>query len=70
VVFLTALKGDKESRIHALEVGGEAFLAKPIDEAELTAQIRAMLKIKTANDHQRNEKERLRKSEFIKYPEI
>ena len=59
LVFLTALGGDKRSRIRALEVGAEAFLAKPIDEAELTAQVRAMLKIKTANDHQHNEKERL-----------
>ena len=47
VVFVTALKGDKESRIRGLEVGGEAFLAKPIDESELVAQIRAMVKIKT-----------------------
>jgi len=59
VVFITALKGDKESRIHALEIGAEAFLAKPIDETELRAQIRAMVKIKTANVEKRNENERL-----------
>jgi PAS domain S-box-containing protein len=59
VVFITALKGDKESRIRALEVGGEAFLAKPIDEYELTAQIRAMAKIKIAKIQKTNEKERL-----------
>ena len=59
VVFITALKGDKESRIHALECGAEAFLAKPIDESELTAQIRAMVKIKTANTEKRDEKFRL-----------
>lgn len=46
VVFITALKGDKESRIKALEVGAEAFLSKPIDESELAAQIRAMAKIR------------------------
>jgi PAS domain S-box-containing protein len=57
VVFITALKEDKESRIRALEVGAEAFLAKPIDETELTAQIRAMVKIKAANDQKRGEKE-------------
>lgn len=56
VVFITAQKGDKESRIHALEVGADAFLAKPIDENELIAQIRAMLKIKSANTEKRNEK--------------
>jgi PAS domain S-box-containing protein len=59
VVFITAIKGDKESRIRALESGAEAFLSKPIDESELTAQIRAMLKINTANREKRNEKERL-----------
>jgi len=49
VVFITALKGDKTTRIKALEVGAEAFLAKPIDESELVAQINAMVKIKEAN---------------------
>jgi len=59
VVFLTAIKGDKESRIKALECGAEAFLAKPIDVSELTAQIRAMLKIREANIMKRDEKQRL-----------
>jgi PAS domain S-box-containing protein len=59
VVFLTALKGDRQNRIRALEVGAEAFLAKPIDEIELTAQIRAMGKIKIANNQKRQEKEDL-----------
>jgi len=59
VVFITALQGDKESRINALEIGAEAFLTKPIDVSELTAQIKAMVKIKRANYDERNEKERL-----------
>ncbi len=59
VMFITAIKGDKMSRIHALEVGAEAFLSKPIDETELTAQIRAMVKIKIANSEKYAEKERL-----------
>ena len=59
VVFITALKSDKANRIKALEAGAEAFLTKPIDETELTAQIRAMVKIKAANEQKRNEKERL-----------
>jgi diguanylate cyclase len=56
VVFLTATKSDKQSRIKALESGAEAFLAKPIDEIELTAQIRAMLKIRASNIQKRDEK--------------
>jgi two-component system, cell cycle sensor histidine kinase and response regulator CckA len=59
VVFLTALKTDRDSRIKALEAGAEAFLSKPLDEAELTAQIRAMSKIKRAGILQRQENERL-----------
>lgn len=59
VVFVTAIKGDKENRIRGLEVGAEAFLAKPIDESELVAQIRAMIKIKIVNIEKHNEKERL-----------
>ncbi|MDR3652983.1 MAG: PAS domain S-box protein [Paludibacter sp.] len=59
VVFVTALKGDKESRIRGLDVGAEAFLAKPIDESELVAQIRAMVKIKAGNIQRRNENEKL-----------
>lgn len=61
VVFVTAIKGDREHRIMALESGAEAFLAKPIDESELTAQIRAMIKIKNANRQKRDEKGRLAK---------
>lgn len=59
VVFVTALKDDKESRILALEAGADAFLAKPIDESELKAQICAMVKIKTANSEKHAEKEQL-----------
>ena len=59
VIFLTALKADKEFRIKALETGAEAFLSKPIDPTELTVQIRAMVKIKSANRQKRDEKERL-----------
>ncbi|MBU4439839.1 MAG: response regulator, partial [Firmicutes bacterium] len=59
VIFVTAIKGDREHRILALESGAEAFLAKPIDESELTAQIRAMVKIKMANQQKRDEQGRL-----------
>lgn len=55
VVFVTALKGDSESRIKALEVGAEAFIAKPIDQSELVAQIRAMAKIKSSQELKLNE---------------
>ncbi len=59
VVFFTVLKEDRENRIKALEAGAEAFLSKPIDETELIAQIRAMVKIKQASRLKRDENERL-----------
>jgi len=59
VVFLTAIKDHRQSRVEALEIGAEAFLSKPIDVVELTAQIRAMVKIKKASRQKREEKERL-----------
>jgi PAS domain S-box-containing protein len=59
VVFLTALRGDRKNRVEALEAGAEGFLAKPLDEIELVAQIRAMTKIKAANRAQQSERERL-----------
>jgi PAS domain S-box-containing protein len=60
VVFLTALRTDRESRIRALESGAEAFLSKPFDEQELVAEVRAMAKIKAATLMQRDEHARLR----------
>jgi len=59
VVFLTAIKDHRQSRVEALEIGAEAFLSKPIDLTEFTAQIRAMVKIKKASRQKRDEKERL-----------
>ncbi len=59
VVFLTALRNEKETRIEALKVGAEGFLSKPVDEAELIAQIKAMVRIKEANDQKKTETERL-----------
>ena len=49
VILLTALSGDKDIRIKALEIGAEAFLSKPIDKTELIAQIKAMIKIRIRN---------------------
>ena len=59
VLFLTALKTDRDNRIKALEAGAEGFLSKPFDEVELSVQIRNMVKIKAAAALQRNDRERL-----------
>lgn len=60
VVFVTALRADKESRIEALNCGADGFLTKPIDDTELTAQMKAMLRIKEAEDKKLNENEQLK----------
>ena len=59
IVMITAIKTDTESRIKGLDVGADAFLSKPIDPAELIAQINVMLRIKQAEDKLRTEKELL-----------
>ena len=55
VVILTAMKTAPRHRVKALEMGAEAFLTKPINEAELAAQVKAMLRIKKAEDLMRKE---------------
>jgi PAS domain S-box-containing protein len=57
IVFLTESKADRPSRLRALEAGAEAFLRTPVDEAEFTALVRAMRKVKAANIQRRQERE-------------
>ncbi len=59
VIFLTAQSTNPSSRIHGLEIGGDAFLAKPVEPGELMAQVRAMVRIKQAEDVLRGEKHSL-----------
>lgn len=61
VLMLTAIKTDAESRIKGLNLGADAFLSKPIDHAELSAQVKVMLRIRHAEDKLREEKENLNK---------
>jgi putative nucleotidyltransferase with HDIG domain len=44
-----------------LEAGADAFMAKPIDEGELVAQVQAMLRIKKSEDKLRLERDVLEK---------
>lgn len=59
VLIMTAIHTDKEIRIKALDAGADAFLSKPLDESEFTAQIRSMMRIKVSEDRKRTEKQRL-----------
>ena len=55
--MLTAERTDTKSRIRSLEIGADAFLTKPIDKAELAAQVNVMLRIKRAEKHLRRERD-------------
>jgi PAS domain S-box-containing protein len=59
VVMVTAVRTDAPSRIKGLELGADAFLSKPIDEQELVSQLKVALRIKTAEDALRAERDSL-----------
>ncbi|GAB4328944.1 MAG: hypothetical protein Kow00127_21430 [Bacteroidales bacterium] len=61
VMLLTALKTDTTDKVKGLESGADAFLPKPIDPAELTAQLRVLLRTKWAKDQLRQDKRKLHK---------
>lgn len=50
IIFLTAVKTNPKDRIKGLAAGGDLYLTKPIDEAELLASLNAMIRIKKAED--------------------
>jgi CheY-like chemotaxis protein len=57
VIMLTATRSDAIERTKALDSGADAFLSKPVDTAELAAQVNAMLRIKKSEDLLRSEKD-------------
>jgi PAS domain S-box-containing protein len=59
VVFVTAMKENRENKLCALESGADGFITKPIDDQELFAQIKSMLKISEANKYRKSERQRL-----------
>jgi len=61
IIMLTAILNDTKSKIKGLETGADAFLTKPIEPNELSAQINVMFRIKKAEDKLRAERELLDK---------
>jgi PAS domain S-box-containing protein len=59
IILVTAHRTDPSGKVRGLECGADAFLSKPIDEAELVAQIRAMVRIKRSEDALRLERDNL-----------
>ncbi|MFC1549375.1 response regulator [Nitrospirota bacterium] len=60
VVMLTGIGLDSTVKIKALELGADTFLSKPFDPGELAAQVRAMLRMKEAEDRLKEENLRLK----------
>ncbi len=50
VVLITAHASTPSLRTRALEVGAEEFITRPINNAELAAKLRAVLRVKAAED--------------------
>jgi PAS domain S-box-containing protein len=62
IIMLTAIRTESQNRLKALEMGADAFLAKPIDEYELVSQLKVALRIKKAEDSLRKEAQELVRS--------
>ncbi len=56
VIMVTGIKIEADDRILAIDSGADAFLLKPVNEVELLTQVKAMLRIKAAEDRLRDEK--------------
>jgi len=64
VIMITAIETDTRSRIKGLEIGGDAYISKPIDEQELAAQVKVMLRLKRSRYKLQTEKENLKKNDL------
>jgi len=60
LLLITAYKTRIDCSVKGLELGADALIFKPVDETELAAQVKAMLRIKKAQDKLRSEKELLK----------
>jgi putative two-component system response regulator len=49
VILITALS-DRQDRIEGIKVGGDDFLTRPVDETELLARVRSLLRLKHRTD--------------------
>lgn len=57
IIMVTALH-DRETRIAGLKAGGEEFLRKPVDRAELWLRVRNLLRLKEYGDFLRKPQSR------------
>lgn len=60
VILMTGETTDRKIKIKSLEIGADAFLGKPFDLAEIAAQVKAMLRLKKAEDLLKAERDALK----------
>jgi len=60
VLFLSAKYLDEESVVHGLDIGGQDYLLKPFNCAELIARVRVLVRIKKTDDTLRRAYDELR----------
>ena len=59
VIMISAIRTESEDLVKGLSSGADAYLAKPIDEYVLVAQVKTALRVKNAEDHLRKQKDQL-----------
>jgi len=59
VIMISAILTGSQDLIKGLDIGADAYLAKPVDEQVLIAQVKTALRMKTAEDALRGQKELL-----------
>ena len=59
VVMVTSLDPQQE-RVHGIEAGADDFLSKPINQQELLARVRSLLRVKSLQDEVRTQAEALK----------
>ncbi len=70
ILMITAIKTDPKDLVMGLESGADAYLAKPIDESVLIAQVRTALRVKEAEDQLRNQKDLLEQMVLTRTAEL
>jgi signal transduction histidine kinase len=65
IVMVTALQG-LEDRVRALETGADDFLSKPVDEVEVVARVRSLVRAKHARDELRRAYAELQRAESLR----
>jgi two-component system sensor histidine kinase/response regulator len=65
VVMVTALQ-DVRDRVNALEVGADDFITKPVDEIEVVARVKSLVRAKRARDDMERAYAELQRSEDLR----